>query len=225
LAKCGNTTSCLILRVLKAPFVLALAVAVATLVPVSIAFTPYGPEIGEQQDVGVYNNADSRIEDPRGDAEAIYQQFQPDSAPPVRDYHDIVGASVAKRGEAFFLAINLAGNPNSNENYETIYRWHIVTTSPITGRDQQYTIIFPHFSSSGASNSTNEGWYFAVYDETVDTFIRSPVKIQDMPEDRVEFPLEDFYIGAPTDFVYWVDVSVRLNATFGEPDYLMDYAP
>jgi hypothetical protein len=210
--------------VLKAPYVLALAVAVATLVPVSLAFTPYGPEIeiGEQ-DVGVYNNADSRIEDARGDAEAVYQQFQPDSAPHVRDYHDIVGASVAKRGEAFFLTIDLAGNPNNNENYEMLYRWHIVTTSQITGRDQQYTIIFPHFS--GSSNSTNEGWYFAVYDETVDTFVRTPVKIQDMPEDRVEFPVEDFYIGAPNDFVYWVDVSVRLNATFGEPDYLMDYAP
>lgn len=210
---------------LKAPYVLALAVAVATLVPVSIAFTPYGPaiEIGEQ-DVGVYDNADSRIEDARGDAEAVYQQFGTETAPPVRDYHDIVSASVARRGEVFFFTISLAGNPNSNENYETLYRWHIITTSPITNRDQQYTILFPNFSP-GSSNSTNEGWYFAVYDETVDTFIVRPVKIEDMPDDRVEFPVEDFYIGAPAKFVYWVDVSVRLNATFGEPDYLMDYAP
>jgi hypothetical protein len=211
--------------VLKAPYVLALAVAVATLVPVSIAFTPYGQEIeiGEQ-DVGVYDNADSRIEDARGDAQAVYQQSGTDPAPAVRDYHDILGASVARRGEFFLLTINLAGNPNNSENYETLYRWHIITTSPITGRDQQYTILFPHFSA-GSSNSTNQGWYFVVYDETVNKFVRTPVKIQDMPEDRVEFPLEDFYIGAPTKFIYWVDVSVRLNATFGEPDYLMDYAP
>jgi hypothetical protein len=211
--------------VIKAQYVLALAVAVATLVPVSLAFTPFGPEIeiGEQ-DVGVYDNAYSRIEDARGDAEAVYQQLGADTAPPVRDYHDILGASVVKRGEAFFFTIDLAGNPNSNENYETLYRWHIVTTSPITGRDQQYTILFPHFSQN--STSTTEGWYFAVYDDTADTFIRTQIRIEDMPEDRVEFPVEDFYIGAPTKFVYWVDVSMRLNATDDrEPDYLMDYAP
>lgn len=214
----------MILRVLKAPHVLALAVAVATLVPVSLAFTPFGPEIeiGEQ-DVGVYDNADSRIEDARGDVVAVYQEPGPGMAPPVRDYHDIVGASVLKRGEAFFFTINLAGNPNNNENYETLYRWHIVTTSPITNRDQQYTIIFPNFGHG--SNSTNEGWYFAVFDETVNTFIVRPTRIPDMPEDKVEFPVEDFYIGSPAKFIYWVDVSVRLNATFGEPDYLMDYAP
>ena len=216
---------------LKAPYVLALALAVATLVPVSLAFTPYGPEIERgEQDVGVYDNANSRIEDERGDAQAVYQQSGADTLPPVRDYHDIVGASVEKRSlpsaesdEAFFLTIELAGNPNISEDFETLYRWNIITTSPITGRDQQYTILLPHYNTG---NSTTDGWYFAVYDETAETSVRTPVRIEDMDGNMVRFPVEDFYIGAPNRFVYWVDVSVRLNATDDrEPDYLMDYAP
>lgn len=209
---------------LKAPYVLALAVAVATLVPVSLAYTPFGPEIGGKQNFGVYDNAYSRIEDARGDAAAVYPQNATDAILQVRDYHDILGASVVEHDEAFFFTIDLAGNPNNNQEYETLYRWHVVTTSPITNRDQQYIIMFPNFAP-GSGNSTAEGWYFAVYDDTVNTFVARPTRIPDMPEDKVEFPVEDFYIGAPTKFVYWVDVSVRLNATFGEPDYLMDYAP
>lgn len=208
---------------LKAPVVLAFAVAAATLIPLSIAFTPYGPKIEAFQKplTGVYNNAYSEIKDPRGDVEP---------ANLARGYLDILGASVEKHslspdaGDAFFLTINLAGNPNTSEGYETLYRWHIITTSQTTGRDQQYTILFPHFS--GSSNSTNKGWYFVVYDETVDATIKGPVRISNMPNDRIEFPVEDFYIVAPTKFVYWVDVSVRLNATdVGEPDYMVDYAP
>jgi len=208
--------------VLKASYVLAASVAVAVLVPISLAITGIRPQMG--QSIGTYDNAESRIEDAKGDVEAVYQnaRTETETIPQARDYHDILGASVVKRGEAFFLTINLAGNPNNNENYETLYRWHIITTSPITNREQHYTIMFPNFARG---NSTTDGWYFAVYDQTVDTFIMRPTRISDMPEDRVEFPLEDFYIGAPTEFVYWVDVSVRLNATLGEPDYLLDYAP
>jgi hypothetical protein len=82
--------------------------------------------------------------------------------------------------------------------------------------------LFPNFKHG---NSTTDGWYFAIYDETVDTYIISQKRISDMPEDKVEFPVEDIYIGNPTKFSYWVDVSVRVNATIGVPDYLMDYAP
>ena len=207
---------------LKASYVLAAAVIVATLVPISLVVTQIGPEIGEEQSIGIYDNAESKIEDARGDAEAVYQNIGTETIPKVRDYHDILGAKVVKQGDAFFLTINLAGNPNNNEDYETLYRWHIITTSQITGREQHYTILFPNFKHG---NTTTEGWYFAIYDETVDTYIISQKRISDMPDDKVEFPVEDIYIGNPTKFVYWVDVSVRVNATTGVPDYLMDYAP
>jgi hypothetical protein len=212
--------------VLKASSVLVIAVAVATLVPVSIGLSGLGPEIriGARQSVGNYNNnADSRIEDARDDVTPVYQQIGTEVIPEVRDYHDIVGAGVQKRGEAFFFTIELAGNPNDNDKYETQYRWHIITTSPITNREQQYIIRFQNFASGG--NSTLEGWYFSVFDRTVGRFIISPTSIPDMSDNRVEFPIEDLYIGNPSSFSYWVDVSVRVNGTFGQPDYIMDYAP
>ena len=211
---------------LKASSVLVIAVAVATLVPVSIGLSGLGPEIriGARQSVGNYNNnADSRIEDARDDVTPVYQQIGTEVIPEVRDYHDIVGAGVQKRGEAFFFTIELAGNPNDNDKYETQYRWHIITTSPITNREQQYIIRFQNFASGG--NSTLEGWYFSVFDRTVGRFIISPTSIPDMSDNRVEFPIEDLYIGNPSSFSYWVDVSVRVNGTFGQPDYIMDYAP
>lgn len=202
---------------LKASYVLAAAVAVSALVPLSIALSPYAPQTGRPK-LGIYDGGESRIADAMDDAEAV----QTGTEVLVRDYHDILGASVLKRGDAFFFTINLAGNPNNNQEYETIYRWQIITTSPVTNREQQYTIMFPHFATG---NSTIDGWYFAVYDETVNTFIVRPVRIEDMTENRVEFPVEDFYIGNPSRFSYWVEVLVRLDASFGGPNHLVDYAP
>ena len=207
---------------LKASYVLVTAIAIATLVPVSLAITGIGPELSQKPTVGVYDNAESKIADPKGDAEAVYQKNGTEPVPLVQEYHDIVGASVVRQGDAFNFSIQLAGNPNNNVNYETVYRWHVVTTSPATNEQQQYAIIFPNFVRG---NSTSDGWYFALYDETINTFIVNLTKINGMPEDRVEFAIRDSDIGNPTKFIYWVDVSVRVNATLGEPDYLMDYAP
>jgi hypothetical protein len=209
----------LILHVLKAPYVLALAVAVATLVPVSLAFTRLGPEIGGKQDFGVYNNADSRIEDAREDVNPVYQLNGTETIPEVRDYHDILSAGVKKQGDAFLFSIELAGNPNENENHETLYRWNIVTDD-----GQHYRILLPHFAAG--NNSTERGWYFVVFNVTSNSYIVPMAKISDMPENRVEYPVKDFFIGSPSSFGYWVDVYVRTNNTLeGPPDYLMDYAP
>lgn len=207
------------LDVVKASYVLAIAVVIATVIPISLAFSPITRQV-EGPTLGIYDNAESRIIDARGDTEAILPQNGGEAQ--VREYHDMLGASVIRRGEAFFFTIDLAGNPNDNQEYETIYRWHIITTSPVTNRDQQYTIMFPHFATG---NSTVDGWYFAVYDETVNAFIVGPTRIEDMPDNRVEFPVEDLYIGNPSRFEYWIDVSVKLEASFGGPTHLIDYAP
>jgi hypothetical protein len=153
-----------------------------------------GPEIkiGGRQTVGIYNNADSSIEDAQGDVMPVYQQVGTEEIPEVRDYHDILRASVQKRGEAFFLTVALAGNPNDNDMYETQYRWHIITTSPITNREQQYIIRFQNSAFGGDNSTTMQGWYFAVFDRNVGRFIVPPTSIPDMPVDRVEFPVEDF---------------------------------
>ncbi len=146
---------CVISCVPKASSVLVIAVAVATLIPVSIGLSGLGPEIklAGRQTVGVYNNADSSIQDAQGDVTPVYQQVGTEVIPQVRDYHDILGASVQKRGEVFFFTVALAGNPNDNDMYETQYRWHIITTSPITNREQQYMIRFQN-SAFGVRNST-----------------------------------------------------------------------
>ena len=210
-----------ILRVLKAPYVLGLAVAVVTMGPVSIWLAGLGPEIeiGREPSTGFYDNVESRIEDARGDAQAVYQQSGAGEAPVVRDYHDIVGAGVKKQGEAFLFTIELAGNPNENENPETLYVWDIVTD-----KEYHYRILLPHFSTG--NNSTERGWYFALFNVTADAYVVQMTKISDMPQDRVEFSVADFFIGTPSSFNYWVDVHVRSNNTLvGPPDYLMDYAP
>ena len=214
---------------LKASSVLAIAVAIAILVPVSIGLSGFGPEIkiGGRQTLGTYNNAESKIEDAQGDVMPVYQQIGTQSVPEAKDYYDILEASVQKQGDVFFFTIKLAGNPNANDKYETQYRWHIITISPITNREQQYTILFQNYASNvnNSSNATAKGWYFAVFDRTVGRFIVAPTSIPAMPDDRVEFPVEDLYIGNPSSFSYWVDVSVRVNGTFSQPDYIMDYAP
>jgi hypothetical protein len=207
--------------VLKASYVLAIAIAVATLVPISLMFTPLG-QIGERQGLGVYNERESRITDARGDAVAVYQKNGTVAIPEVKDYHDLLGASVERRGDAFHFIIDLAGDPNRNQEYETIYRWHIIT-GQMENSEKRYTLMFPNFAFG--NNSTAEGWYFAVFDNTDDIFVKRPISIMDMPENRIEYTVEDSYIGNATKFLYWVDVSVRLNNTLGEPDYLMDFAP
>jgi hypothetical protein len=212
----------MILCVLKASYVFTIAVAVATLVPVSLAFTPFAPDTDGGPRVGVYDNAESRIADARGDVEAIFQQNGTAAVPRVRDYHDILGARVVKQGDTFLFTIELAGNPNENENYETLYLWNIITE--VAGKEQQYKILLPNFATG--NNSTERGWYFALFNVTSDTYIVPMAKIPDMPVDRVEFPVKDFFIGTPSSFHYWVDVYVRSNNTLvGPPDYLMDYAP
>jgi hypothetical protein len=205
----------LILYMLKASSVFAIAVAVATLVPVSIVLAGLGPNA---EGVAFYNGADSRVEDARDDAKPVPQLNEPRTIPQVRDYHDIVGASVKKQGEEFLFTIELAGNPNNNENPETLYLWNVITDK------HYYRILLPHFATG--NNTTEEGWYFALFDVTDDTYVVQMTKISDMPQDRVQFSVKDFFIENPSSFRYWVAVHVRTSNTLvGPPDYLMDYAP
>jgi hypothetical protein len=216
------------LNVLKASSVLVLAVTVATLVPASFAIFGLGPPLEVRKSaLGFYSNADSSIKDALGDAKPVLQQSPTGIVPQVHDYHDIVAASVKRLdGPSFLLTTRLAGNPNQNEKYETMYAWHIITRSSAAGQDQVYTVAFSNFPK-GFTNVTEPGWYYAVFNNTAGSVILPFTQIWDMPEDGVEFPVEDFYIGSPREFHYWVSSYVRVNNTsFGDmPDYLMDDAP
>ncbi|HEX2013882.1 MAG TPA: hypothetical protein VLA68_01520, partial [Nitrososphaera sp.] len=119
----------------------------------------------------------------------------------------------------------LAGDPNMNEKYETNYMWHVVYPSASTGNDQHYIVMFINFGPD--FNHTAKGWYYAVFDNTGQVYVLDQTKIGDMPSDRVEVSVEDWMLGNPSSFRYWVSVYVRVNGTSfdGPPEYIMDYAP
>ena len=213
----------IVLRVVKVSYALFIVVGSILIISTSLAFSLLVPRADERPRVGIYDNAESRIVDTSGDVKPLLQHGGTSAILQIRDYHDIVSANVVKRGGIFFFTINLAGNPNSIEEYETLYRWHVITDQ-MTDRERHYTILLPNFGQ-GSANSTLKGWYYAVFDNTANTYAVRPIQIIEMPVDGVEFGVKDQHIGDPDRFLYWVEVLVRPNATFGEPDYLMDDAP
>ena len=93
----------------------------------------------------------SKIQDSRGDAKLI-PLYKTDIYTKVRDYHDILSAEVNKvindDGKSLLLlTIDLAGDANKNEKYETVYLWLINYTDSLNGIDQKtYTVIIPNFA-------------------------------------------------------------------------------
>ncbi len=204
---------------LKAYTAIAIAAAVLAFLLTAL-LTGISGRTGQHvtSDLGYYNGPESRIQDKRDDAVAV-QEYEADIVPEVRGYHDILAASVKKIDGAFLLTIELAGNPNLNEKYETNYVWHIITS------DHVYTVFMPNFAAD--SNFPKKGWYFAVYDETLQRYAVPIARISDMPDNSVQFPVESTYIGNPSSFSYWVSVLVRVDSKNLDkpPEYLMDYAP
>lgn len=197
---------------------MAIAIAAAVLAFLLTAVLT-GNQTGQPAtSLGYYDGLENRIQDKRNDAVAV-QQYEADVVPEVRGYHDILAASVKEINGAFLLTVELAGNPNLNEKYETNYVWHIIT------RDHVYVVFMPNFAAD--SNFPKKGWYFAVYDETLQRYVVPITKISDMPDNSVQFPVESAYIGNPSSFSYWVSVLVRVDTENLDkpPEYLMDYAP
>lgn len=210
-------------RVLKATSVFIAAVSVATIVPLTMAV--FGVGIPNPPTTGFFNGQDGSIQDQRGDVQPVLQRSNITVIPEIKDYHDVTSASVRKAGGLFELTINLAGNPNLNEKYETNYMWNVIYSNPDTGQIQNYVVMFPNFAPD--FNHTVQGWYYAVFDRTGDVYVLPQTPIGNMPEDRVEFNLDGALIGNPSSFQFWVSVYTRVNSTSFEdaPEYLMDYAP
>ena len=151
--------------------------------------------------------------------------------PVVRDYHDIISASVNKidDGNKMILTMDLAGDANKNEKYETVYLWLIYYTSNLHGRNQQqqfYTVIIPNFPSDSNFENKN-GWYLAIFNNTDSTYTLPLSKISSMPENKVQVFVDPTFIGNPQSFNYIVSTMVRVNSTYlnKPPDYLVDSAP
>jgi hypothetical protein len=152
--------------------------------------------------------------------------------PVVRDYHDIISASVNKidDGTKMIFTMDLAGDANKNEKYETVYLWLIYYTSNLDGRNHQqqqfYTVIIPNFPSSSNLENKN-GWYLAIFNNTDSTYTLPLSKISSMPENKVQVFVDPTFIGNPQSFNYVVSTMVRVNSTYlnKPPDYLVDSAP
>ena len=185
----------------------------------------FGVGIPAPPTAGFFDGQDGRVQDPRGDAQPILQRSNASVIPEVKDYHDVTSATVRKADGLLELTINLAGNPNLNEKYETNYMWNMIYLSPDTGRTQTYVVMFVNFAPD--FNHTAQGWHYAVFDRTGDIYVIPQTPIENMPADRVEFNLDAELIGNPSSFQFWVSVYTRVNSTSfeGAPEYLMDYAP
>jgi len=166
----------------------------------------------------------SEIKGARGDVKAI-QIYRTNIIPDIKDYYDILSVSVMKINNKLTFAMDLAGNPNKNEKYETAYVWLLYYNTPASHIEQIYTLIIPNFAPD--SNFSLKGWYLAVFNNTANTYTLPFAKISDMPKDKVKVFIDPSLIGNPTSFSYMTCVMLRVNSTFlnKAPDYLMDSVP
>jgi hypothetical protein len=173
----------------------------------------------------------NRIEDSTEDVKLI-SIYSTKILPIVRDYHDIISASVNKIDDdnKMIFTMDLAGDANKNEKYETLYLWLIYYTSNLDGRNHQqqqfYTVIIPNFPS-GSNFENKNGWYLAIFNNTDSTYTLPLSKISSMPENKVQVFVDPTFIGNPQSFNYVVSTMVRVNSTYlnKPPDYLVDSAP
>jgi len=164
-------------------------------------------------------SASSSVKDAVGDAIAS-QVYETSIEPSVQDYHDIVGASVKRlNAEEMLLTVEVAGDPNQNSPYETVYIW-VIDYPTITG-NQRYTIIIPHFPPELGLQVT--GWHATIFDNKANKYVTSLYGIGEMSENKVEIKIDPKLIGNPAFFWWQVYVMVGVDtATHDAPDFLMD---
>ena len=75
------------------------------------------------------------IKDARDDP-SLVRLYRTNVIPEIKGYHDILTANVKKVSDnKLLLSIELAGDANRNEKYETVYIWVIYYTNSISGKD------------------------------------------------------------------------------------------
>jgi hypothetical protein len=177
----------------------------------------------------------SNIKDSKGDTKLL-ALYKTNIVPEVKDYHDILSAYVNQIiDDKIQLTIDLAGDANQNEKYETVYLWLIYYTTSaadtsLTGdkSDQLYTVIVPNFGARSNFGNIDEGWYLAIFNNTNSSYTLPLSKISDMPKDKVQVFFDPIFIGNPSSsFNYIVSSMIRVNSTFLDkpPDYIVDSVP
>jgi hypothetical protein len=176
------------------------------------------------------------MKDNMGDTKLI-NLHKTDVVPEVRDFHDILSIDINKVNDnKIIFTIELAGDANKNEKYETVYVWlvYYYTTnddindlSSSENRFRLYTILIPNFGS-GSNFEKKEGWYLAIYNNTNNSYTLPLSKISDMPKNKIQVFTDPIFFGNPSsNFNFSVSSLIRVNNTFLDkpPDYLVDYVP
>ena len=177
-------------------------------------------------------DSNSKIKDAKDDTKLV--ALHNARVPEIQDYHDILSAEVNKfNDDKILFTMELAGDANTNEKYETVYLWliYINTTdgkaaSTLEEEFQLYTLIIPNFGAD--SNFRNKaGWYLAIFNNTNNVYTLPLSKISAMPTNKVQVFIDPIFIGNPSHFNYLVSSMIRVNNTFlgKSPDYLVDLAP
>jgi hypothetical protein len=185
------------------------------------------------------DSINSKIKDAKDDTKlvALYKTI---IVPEVQNYHDILSAEVNKiNGNKILFTMELAGDPNTNKNYETVYLWLIYI--PITNDNaassssstvdkeefQLYTLIIPNFGVNSNFGNNKSGWYLAIFNNTNNIYTLPLSKISNMPSNKVQVFIDPIFIGNPSHFNYLVSSMIRVNDTFLDkpPDYFVDFAP
>ena len=177
-------------------------------------------------------DSNSKIKDAKDDTKLV--ALHNARVPEIQDYHDILSAEVNKvNDDKLLFTMELAGDANTNEKYETVYLWLIYintidgkTASTFDKEFQLYTLIIPNFGAD--SNFRNKaGWYLAIFNNTNNVYTLPLSKISDMPTNKVQVFIDSIFIGNPSHFNYLVSSMIRVNNTFlgKSPDYLVDFAP
>ena len=180
-------------------------------------------------------SSNNEIKDSKGDVKPI-QIYTTNIIPLDKDYYDILLSTVKKVHDKLVFSMDLAGDPNKNEKYETSYIWllyHVANSkynvnlesNSKSDIDQIYTLIIPNFAED--SNFNQKGWYMVVFNNTDNSYSLPLVKITNMPKNKVQVFIDPLLIANLSSFNYLTSVMVRVNSTFlnKPPDYLMDSAP
>jgi hypothetical protein len=165
------------------------------------------------------------VEDARDDS-TLVNLDRTNIIPEIKDYHDILSANVKKVNDhKLLLSIELAGDANRNEKYETVYIWVIYYRNSVSGKDQYYSVIIPNFAIGSKFEAV--GWNLAIFNNTGNSYTLPLSEISAMPKNKVEVFIDPNFVGNPLSFNYMVSTMIRVNNTFLDkpPDYLVDSAP
>jgi hypothetical protein len=213
--------------------IMSAAISVSTLVSYTATITSFFPIRSWIQKETILSSSSlvlSEVKGGKGDVKPI-QIYRTKVIPGIKDYYDILSVSVMKINNKLSFVMDLAGDPNKNEKYETTYIWLIyyntssINRNSASQNEEIYTLLIPNFAAD--SNFSLRGWYTAIFNNTANTYNLPLTRISEMPKDKVGVDIDPSLIGNPASFNYMTCVMVRVNSTFlnKPPDYLMDSVP